>query len=426
MGRHERQACTKILGVIRKMWKKFLSPWCVFALGTLTFLLFFEIEFNNESHGFGPLMANAEPYIPQTDSVVLERLPSSGNPQIRNISPLRHKLSVEPNNLKLALELAQKYIQLGQAEADPRYDGYAQAILQPWWNVTHPPPEVLILRATLRQRRHDFDAALEDLKQAIGIQPHNAQAWLTQAVIYQVRGNYDEARRSCLPLFRLTNTLVATTCIASISSLNGKAQQSFDQLQEILQQPTSYGDQELVWAWTVLGETAARLGKPSVAEQIFQKAISLGVRDNYLLCAYSDFLLDQNQPADVQDLLQNETRSDSLLLRLALAEKRLNGPNLKHHVKDLKARFGENRLRQDNRHLRNEARFALEVLNHFEQALELAQKNWANQREPWDARILLKAALHTQNLSSAQSVLDWMESVHLEDIQLKRLRDQLS
>ena len=177
---------------------------------------------------------------------------------------------------------------------------------------------------------------------------------------------------------------------------------------------------------TVLAETAARIGKSSEAERHFQQALTLGIRDTYLLGAYSDFLLDQNRPAEVRDLLQDEFRSDGLLLRLALAEKQLNGSNLIHHVKNLQTRFAENRLRQDSRHLRNEARFALEILNNSEQALELAQQNWAIQREPKDARILLKAALHNQNVPKAQPVLDWMKSVHLEDIQLTQLAAQLS
>ena len=221
------------------MRNKSFSPWCFLCLGILVFAFFVDCEINKDRRWLGPANAYAEPYIPQKDSVVLERLPSSGNPQIRKIRPLQTKLSQEPNNLGLALELAQHYIQLGHAEADPRYDGYAQAVLQPWGDVDHPHPEVLVLRAILRQRRHDFDGALTDLQRAIRIQPHNAQAWLTQAVIHQVRGNYDEARQSCLPLFRLTNTLVATTCIAHIASLNGQAQNSFNQLQEILQQPFS-------------------------------------------------------------------------------------------------------------------------------------------------------------------------------------------
>ena len=42
-----------------------------------------------------------------------------------------------------------------------------EAALTPWWNLAEPPVEVLILRATLRQRRHEFDSALADLTAAL-------------------------------------------------------------------------------------------------------------------------------------------------------------------------------------------------------------------------------------------------------------------
>ena len=408
------------------MLKKTFSPLGLLCLGFFAFSVFVGGKPKNDSHGFAPAIALAEAYIPQKDSVVLEHLPSSGKPQIRELRTLRKKLSQDPNNIGLALDLARQYIQWGRAEADPRYDGHAQAVLQPWWNVAHPPPEVLVLRAILRQRRHEFDAALKDLKRAIRMNPHNSQAWLTQAVIYQVRGHYDEARQSCLPLLMLTHELVATTCIANVTSLNGSAQDSYDTLRKVLQQNPSAGDQEQLWALTVLAETAARLGKHSEAEQHFQQALSLDVRDMYLLGAYSDFLLDQNRPADVCALLQNEILPDGLLLRLALAEQQMNAPTLTLHVESLQARFAENRLREDMRHLREEARYTLDILNDPEQALTLAQQNWSIQREPWDARIVLEAAHRSKNPAAAQPVLEWLNLVNLNDVRLRRLIAQLS
>jgi hypothetical protein len=55
--------------------------------------------------------------------------------------------------------VAQGYLELGRVSGDPRYAGYAEAALAPWWHLDQPPQEVLVLRATLRQRMHLFDAA---------------------------------------------------------------------------------------------------------------------------------------------------------------------------------------------------------------------------------------------------------------------------
>ena len=368
----------------------------------------------------------AKPYIPGNDSVVLESLPTSSDPQITKLRTLRTQLSKNPDELTLAVELARAYLKIGRTKADPRYDGYAESALQSWWRMDQPPHEVLILRATLRQRRHDFEPALQDLTSILTLNPNHAQAWLTQSVIHQVRGNYQEARRSCLPLLRLTNRLVSTACLANTTSLNGQALESYHSLEKILANDSSSTPEEKLWALTLLAEMAFRLGKSSEAEKHFQAAITIDQEDTYLLGAYSDFLLDQDRPGNVQTLLEGNIRSDGLLLRLALAEQQLNSPILKEHITTLKARFAENRLRKEARHLREEARFTLHLLHRPKQALELAQKNWSIQREPWDARILLEAALQSEKPSAAQPVVDWVTSVRLEDVQLQKLTGLLS
>ena len=368
----------------------------------------------------------ASPFIPTDDAQVLEHLPIPGNSQARELRQLRETLAADPKNLELAIEVARRYLEIGRAESDPRYYGYAQGALRPWWEQKVPPPQVLIIRAIIRQAGHKFNAALEDLSRVLRVRPNTAQAWLTRAVILEVRGDYAGALRSCMPLLRLNNPLMATGCISSATSLSGQAERSYQGLRQVLEIETSPNAQEQLWALTVLAEIAVRLGRDHDAEQHFKQALALGLRDTYLLSAYADFLLDQNRPAEVQALLQDDNRPDGLLLRLALAEEQLNAPQLKQHVENLRTRFTENRLRGDTRHLRLEARFTLQLLKNPIQALELARENWAVQREPWDARILLEAALHSQNFSAAQPVLEWLQSVHLEDVHLEQLVVQLS
>ncbi|GJL54886.1 MAG: hypothetical protein NPIRA02_20180 [Nitrospirales bacterium] len=368
----------------------------------------------------------AEPYIPQDDSVVLEQLPVSRDPQIKKLRRLRTQLSKHPEDLTLAVQLARAYLHLGQTKADPRYDGYAKSALASWWNMTQPPPEVLILRATLRQRQHDFDRALQDLSLVINDQSNHAQAWLTRAVIYQVRGNYQDARQSCLPLLRLTNTLISTACLANAMSMNGHALESYHSLQRSIEQDSSSTPQEKLWALTILAETATRLGKYPEAEQYFQEALTIEREDTYLLGAYSDFLLDQGRPKDVHVLLKNQTLPDGLLLRLTLAEHQLNSSTRDKHVETLKARFAENRLRGEARHLREEARFTLHLLHQPKHALKLALENWNIQREPWDARMVLETSLLSGDRSAAQPVLNWLSSNNLEDTQLQKLIGPLS
>ncbi len=376
------------------------------------------------------MMWNAEsvqatPYLPDFDSTVLEYVPQSENPRVRQLRTARLELSQDPGKLNLAIHLARQLVELGRAEADPRYDGYAQAALQPWWSHSSPPTEVLFIRALLRQRSHHFNEALEDLTRILHNQPKHAQTWLTRAVIHQVRGHYDEARRNCLPLLRLADALVSTACIANIASVNGQAQESYSTLLHMFSSTPSADPQQKLWTLTILAETAARLGQSSHAERHFEQALSLGRRDTYLLGAYGDWLLDQHRPDEVHALLGKDLRADGLLLRAALAYQQLNSPKLPQAIANLTARFADNCLRGDARHLREEARFTLHLLKQPDRALRMAQENWEVQREPWDARILLEAALFSGNTTAAQPVIKWLKTVKLEDQQIRRLAKQL-
>ncbi|MGH6931603.1 MAG: hypothetical protein ACREEE_04135 [Dongiaceae bacterium] len=359
--------------------------------------------------------ARAEPFIPSDESQVLEHLPTPGSAAKRELRQLRRSLRDNPTDLTLAVDLARRYIALGRTEFDPRYSGYAQAALRPWWNQPRPPVEVLVLRATLKQNRHDFTGALADLDAVLASDPRNAQAWLTRAVVLQVQGQYDVAQQSCGRLVLLAAPLVAATCLADTLSVNGKANKAYDLLDRVLRETPAQPDDVRLWSLTVLAETAARLGDTAAADRHFRAALDLGQRDAYLLGAYADFLLDQGRPAEAKDLLAGETRADPLLLRLALAEQSGAGADFAGHVQALSDRFAASRQRGDKAHLREEARFMLHLRNDPRQALRLALENWQTQRETWDARIVLEAALAANDPAAASEIVAWLHQTKLED-----------
>ena len=68
---------------------------------------------------------------------------------------------------------------------------------------------------------------------------------------------------------------------------------------------------------------------------------------------------------------------------------------------------------------------ALHLAKRPPEALQLAEANWAVQREPWDTRILLEAALAAGAPASARPVLDWLTSSQLEDGQIQKLASRL-
>src|SRR5262245_9336470 len=67
-----------------------------------------------------PQAGRADPYVPASDSVVLERLPTSPlDPAARRLRAMRTQLTERPDNLALAAQLARLYIEQGRALSDP-------------------------------------------------------------------------------------------------------------------------------------------------------------------------------------------------------------------------------------------------------------------------------------------------------------------
>jgi tetratricopeptide (TPR) repeat protein len=369
--------------------------------------------------------AYPDPYRPTDDAQVLERLSfRATDPAAREIESLRADLRNNPRHLGSAVKLATLYIERGRSEGDPRLLGQAQAILTPWWNGPIPPVSTLLLRATIRQNAHEFEQALADLDQVLAVQPTNAQAWLTKASILQVQARYDEARRACQRLARLAASHVLLGCLSDIGGLTGQSAKSQELLRTALSNPGLSG-RERIWLTTIQAETAARTGAIREAEQSFSEAFKVGIKNQYLLGAYADYLLDQRRYQDVISLLRSEMRADGLLLRLALAEQALELPVFQNHTAELAARFAAGRERGMTVHVREEARFTLALLNDAGRALPLAEANWSVQREPADARILLECALADKNRAAAQPVLDWLSINHVEDFRLRQLAKQI-
>lgn len=367
----------------------------------------------------------AKPYLPQSPDEVLEYLPLLNNRTDKVLQRLQRQLKADPNNLTVATAVANRFMELARSESDPRYYGYAEAAVKKWWQQSNPPLSVLLIRANLRQHRHDFDGALRDLQTVIEKAPRNGQAWLSLAVIQSVQGNYEASRLSCLHLKRLASHLTEVSCLSNVASLSGFAQQAYAVLKQAVDN-TSTTDVEIQrWALTLLAEIAVRLGDAKAAEAHFLQALALNQRDVYLLASYSDFLLDQRQPKQVIELLKDDTRPDGLLLRLALAEQHDGTGDLVKHREDMQQRIVAYRLRGENIHQREEARFYLELLHQPNEALRLALQNWQVQREPADARLVLDAALASQSGIEVQMVLDWLKQVKLEDKTLQQRVAQL-
>lgn len=366
--------------------------------------------------------AQASPYTPKDDSQVIERLPFRvGDSTGRELSALRAAVANAPGNQALAVDLAQKYFDLAMARGDPRYVGYAEAVVGRFPAQASAP--LLLVRGTLRQYRHDFAAALDDYAAALKLDAGLAGAHAWRGAIYLVQANYVAAGKECEALQGLHRAVLFGGCAGLTLAYSGHLDRAYRTLQQAL--AATGDDDQRLWLHTRLGEVAAWQGQFVTAEQHYRQALAIGKDDGYVLAAWSDFLLDRERPSEVVKQLATWESSDGLLLRLAEAETRLKLPGAPAHRQTLEDRFAAARLRGDTTHRAEEARFHLRLKGDAGTAVALAAENYLVQKEPRDARILLEAALAARDPGAAGAALDWLQSSGFEDTRLRQLGTQL-
>jgi len=368
----------------------------------------------------------AAPYLPKDDAAVLERLPGKrSDPAAAELRELRTAVAAAPKDADAASRLARRYFDLAMAEGDPRYVGYAQAVLRSWPERAGTPAELLVLHGKLRQYRHDFAAAMADFDLALQADPASTGARAWRAAILMVQADYAAARRECLLLAQIADALQAAACIAYIDATTGKARTAYAHLSAALAAERDVEPGYQLWIQTRLGEMAWRFGDLAAAERHFRAGLAVGVNDNFLLAAFADFLLEQGRAAEVLPLLKDWARSDTLLLRLALAARRLKQAQGEQYVRNLGDRFADAARRGEKLHLQEEARFLLDLKGDTRAALAAASENYRSQREPRDAQILIEAALAARDPVAAAPALAWLESSGFESEKLRALAARL-
>lgn len=356
----------------------------------------------------------AAPFTPASDHEVVQQLPRRVGVAER---AQRAQLARDPQQLSLALGTARSAIERARRDGDPRELGLAQAVLAPWWGRAEAPASVRLLRAIVRQSQHGFAAALVDLNALAADSPAvpleiQAQAGLTRASVLQVTGQWAAAAQACdalaAPRFVALGRPLATAargCSAELRSLRGGAGRdaapaaAAAELDALLR--TAPRD---AWLSLLRAELAERMGDDVAALTHYRAATAAGA-DVYARAAFADWLLQRGRSNEVLTLLgagaasaglkldaRDDEQADALLLRRAIALTQLRHAQAPAAAALLQARFAAARQRGESFHAREEARLALDVFAQAQEALALAQANWAQQKEPADALLLARAA----------------------------------
>ena len=383
-------------------------------------------------------LAQAAPYTPTSDAMVVESLPGrASDPALKRVDSLRKQLAARPDDAGLRVEIARRYFDMAMAQGDPRYVGYASAAITPLAKAaslnsnsstsasTSTQADYALVSGLIQQFSHEFEPALASLAKASQLNPQSPEPLLWRSAIFMVQARYPEASAECQRALPLAEPLVGAGCSAYVDATTGQLDAAYAKLLAAVAAAPQAAPELLLWQATRLAEMAWRLGRFDTAEGHFKSALKQGVTDQFLLGAYADFLLARQRPMEVIRLLADWERSDILLLRLALAGKTTGDKRSIDWATQLRDRFVAAALRGDRLHEQEAARFELDIEGNAGRALKLANANYKIQKEPRDAEILMRAAIAAQQAQTAQVAMDWLRTSRYQDPALQALAGQL-
>lgn len=365
--------------------------------------------------GSAAFAQHTTPYVPVSDSVVLQRVPPHTDPRVRAFDTLRARLAAQPGDASRAVALAHAYIDYGRSTGDARYLGRAMAVLEPFMRTPAPPVPVSLAHATILQSRHDFLGARTELEATLRHDPDSAQGWLTLASVAMVQGDYATANHACVQLANAGGSFMGMACTSSLRSLDGHAKQAYALL-GLIQDPGPDAPPDIhAWIEGLMADTALRMGQPDIADAHFRNALRWTPGDNFLLADYGESLLDQGRAADALALVIGDTQSDTSFLVRVRAEVALGDARAPADMRAMDGRFAAMEQRGDHLFLREQAAYLLHVHHDAAAALRLATLNWKTQRSPKDARIFLEAAIAAGQPQAATPVVEFARSSGMTD-----------
>ena len=372
--------------------------------------------------GAGSAPSRAVPVLPTQDGEVIEVLPAVAGSRAEERRQ-RRQLAQQPRDPALALAVAKRYLDQAHELGDPRFAGMAMSAIEGWKDEATMPDAVLMMRATLQQYLHQFDASVASLQHLLARPGAVArpQAWLTLATVRRVQGRYVDSDAACRQVARAGAVLHANACLAENAALRGdvgRARSVFSGLLADRRNPVA----TQAWLTTSLAELEQRAGNAGAAEAAFRAALKLDP-DPYATLSYADFLIEQKRPAQALALLKGETRSDAVLLRLAIAGTQARAATATADAAEMRERIALANERPDAKlfHGREQAMFALVVEHDAQRALELARGNVVQQREPLDLLVLAQAARASGQPGALQEAARLTSEMGLQDQRIKAL-----
>lgn len=367
-------------------------------------------------------LGSDETYVPSDDDTVLEVLPKSLWGTRDQLVSFQTRLKESPNDALLAYQVAVFFIEAGDHGADPRFYGFARAALAPWWQTRTIPPPILRLRAKLKEKEHRYDEAIEDLQYLIRLRPRDAQAAIELTNLYRLRGDYEQVQRSIRKLTRFATVLPVAIARIPYMGLTGQASKAASELEQLSPEFESKFPATMTWVRMTQAELAEIQGQLDDAEGFYRIAMEDPRPSLSLKRAFADLLIKLGKNDEAIKLVENDLADEGALLMAAIAAKNIGDQaRSSSWTKQLENRFEETRQRGDQPHGRFVARCLLDLVNDPDAALKEASKNWRQQKELVDSRLVLRAAIAAGRADRATPTIEFLREHQTEDAMALRL-----
>ncbi len=198
---------------------------------------------------------------------------------------------------------------------------------------------------------------------------------------------------------------------------------SFEALQRVFANDVRLPVELRVWILTQLSDMAERLGDDRAAQQYLQAALQAAPDDGFCLAAYADLLIRERRYPEVVSLLAGREAQDNLLLRLSIAGEAMGNVPRRGAGRRCTQRACRPHNVMGTRCTCANKQCSCSMCNGTRvRALQIAARNWQQQREPADVRIYWRAARAAHGAAGTEpaeaELKHWLALTRYEDATL--------
>lgn len=332
----------------------------------------------------------AEAYVPTEPEQIIAQWNTTPSEALR---ALQMQQRLQPKNPERVLQLANEYLVQAVQPGQSRLYGVAEALLKPLIENDTNDFAVLLAWAQVQQHQHRFTLAHEILQKILPQQPDNNTANLLNARLHLIQGNAAAAQAACMRLLGHTDLLTLSACTLEARGTLGAEElsESYAQLQQLVITQGLPADERQVWILQILADMAVRLDQPQAALNFLNQIKSKNSLSVWVQWADVNLALHNNQVVidELTPLVSTSSQDDSLLVRLAIAEKKIASTT--HWQTQVRERVALREQRDDQAHAADLAIYYLDIAPDAQKALHWAERNWQQAREASDKLLFVRA-----------------------------------